>query len=407
MAEMTDLLIVGGGLNGPALGLAAATAGLSAQVIDASPAQLLEAPDFDGRAYAISASSRGMLRALGLWEGLADHAQPMLDIKVSDGQAGQGAAPFHLHFDHREIGVEPMGHMLEDRYLRAALIKAAETAGVAMTFGAAVVTQDIGPSGVTVTLADGSTRTARLLVGADGRTSETAARAGIRRTGWAYDQTSLVTALTVERDHLGCAHQMFFPEGPLAVLPLQGNRVSIVWTEQAERAAQIMSLDDAAYLDVLRPRFGSFLGEITLTGRRYSYPLGLSLAEQLVGDRLVLVGDAAHGIHPLAGQGLNLGLRDVAALAQVLAGAARRGEDIASPLVLERYRRWRQSDIAALALATDGINRVFSNANPLLRAGRVLALGALDALPGPRRALIRAAAGLSGEMPRLLKGEPL
>jgi 2-octaprenyl-6-methoxyphenol hydroxylase len=246
-----------------------------------------------------------------------------------------------------------------------------------------------------------------MLVAADGRGSQVAARAGITRTGWGYRQTSLVAAVEVERDHAGIAHQMFFAEGPLAILPLPDRRVSIVWTEAEARAAALSAGSEEAYLAALRPRFGSFLGEIALAGKRYSYPLGLSLANAIVGERLALVGDAAHGIHPLAGQGLNLGLRDVAALAQVLAEARRRGEDIGAPDVLERYRHWRQFDIAALAATTDAINRVFSNNNPLLRLGRTLALGAIDALPGPRRALIKAAAGVSGDLPLLLQGRSL
>ena len=408
MSEMTDLLIVGGGLNGPALALAAASAGLSARVLDAAPAATHADPGFDGRAYALALTTRRMLSALGIWDGVADHAQPIEDIKVSDGVAGQGAAPFFVHFDHREIAEGPMGHMLEDRWLRRALLDAAAAApGVVVENEAMVTAQEAGPGAVEVTLASGAVRRARLLVGADGRASGTAARAGIARTGWGYGQTSLVAALETERPHNATAHQMFFPEGPLAILPLPGNRVSIVWTESEARAARINEMDDADYMAALRPRFGGFLGEIRLAGARYSYPLSLSLANRLVADRLALVGDAAHGIHPLAGQGLNLGLRDVAALAEVLADAHRRGEDIGGADVLERYRRWRQFDIATLAAATDLINRGFSNANPLLRAGRVLALGAVNAVPALRRGMIRQAAGLGGDLPRLLQGRAI
>jgi len=241
-------------------------------------------------------------------------------------------------------------------------------------------------------------------VAADGRTSAIAQRAGITRTGWAYTQTSLVCAIEHARPHHGIAHQMFLPAGPLAILPLPGNRSSIVWTEERGRAEAISGLDDAGYLAVLRPRFGSFLGEISLVGQRYSFPLGLTLANSLTARRVVLVGDAAHGIHPLAGQGLNLGLRDVAALAQVVVEARRRGEDPGASDVLARYSRWRRFDIAALAAATDGINRIFSNTNPVLRLGRDLALGAINRAPALRRRLIREAAALTGDLPRLLEG---
>ncbi|MEM9793241.1 MAG: UbiH/UbiF/VisC/COQ6 family ubiquinone biosynthesis hydroxylase [Pseudomonadota bacterium] len=408
MDKLTDVLIVGGGLNGPALALALAQAGLTTRILDAAPATQFEDAAFDGRAYALALASRRMLSALDLWDGLAGHAQEILDIKVADGIEGTGSTGAPLHFDHRDIAETEMGHLLEDRFLRKGLLDACAASDAITTENdATVVAQTSGPDSATVTLADGRRHSARLLVAADGRSSPTATRAGITRIGWDYAQTSLVAAVDIEKPHLGVAHQMFFAQGPLAILPLPGNRVSIVWTESNARAAAISALTDTAYLDVLRPRFGSFLGEIALAGQRYSYPLGLTLANRLIAPRLALVGDAAHGIHPLAGQGLNLGLRDVAALAQVLVDATRRGEDIGATDVLERYRRWRQFDIAAVAAATDGINRVFSNNHPLLRAGRAFALGAANALPGLRRAMIRQAAGITGDLPHLMQGRTL
>jgi 2-octaprenyl-6-methoxyphenol hydroxylase len=225
--------------------------------------------------------------------------------------------------------------------------------------------------------------------------------------GWQYGQTALVCAIQHEHAHKGTAHQFFMPSGPLAILPLTGNRASIVWTEKTERAAEIQGLSDEAYLEVLRPRFGDFLGEISLVGERFSYPLGLSLAQDFIGPRVALVGDAAHSVHPIAGQGLNAGLKDVAALAEVLADASRRGEDIGRADVLTRYRQWRRFDTATLAFATDSFNRLFSNDNGILRTIRDLGLGAANALPGLRRGLIREAAGLTGDLPRLAKGQPL
>jgi 2-octaprenyl-6-methoxyphenol hydroxylase len=407
MEHDADILIVGGGLNGPCLALACAQAGLTSVVIDALPEEVRQGDGFDGRSYALAHASVRMLAALGLWEGLAEHAQPILQIKASDGRAGEGAAPFFLHFDSAELEEGPMGHMLEDRYLRRALIDAmAAEPRVTHRPGTTVVGQSTDGA-ARVTLAGGGALTGRLLVGADGRRSGTADRAGIRRTGWAYGQTALVAAIAHEKPHHGIAHQFFMPPGPLAILPLPGARCSIVWSERHADAERLMAADDAAFLDHLRPRFGDFLGDIALAGTRYSYPLSLSIANAFAAERLALVGDAAHGVHPIAGQGLNLGLRDVGALAQVLAEAKRRGEDIAAADVLARYQSWRRFDTAALAMATDGVNRLFSNDNPALRLVRDIGMGAVSAVPGLRRAFMRQAAGLTGDVPLLLQGRPL
>lgn len=404
-----DVLIAGGGLNGPALALALAGAGLRVAVIDARPAPARTEAGFDGRAYALAIASRRLLQAVGVWQALEDRVQPILKIKASDGHAGQGPAPFFLTFDAAEIEEGPMGHMLEDRFLYAAFLDAMAAApGIALWSGETVVAQDAGPAAVSVTLASGRVLSGRVLVGCDGRGSGVAARAGIRRQGWGYGQTALVTAIRHEHDHEACAQQFFMPSGPLAILPLPGgHHSSIVWSERDAAATAIQALDDAGYLAALRPRFGSFLGRIELAGVRFTYPLSLSLAERFVAPRVALVGDAAHGVHPVAGQGLNLGLRDVGALAEVLVHAARRGEDIGSAVVLEEYQRWRRFDSTALALGMDAVNRLFSNDNPVLRLGRDLGLGLVNALPGLRRRFIRQAAGLDGELPRLLQGKPV
>ncbi|KGM87549.1 2-octaprenyl-6-methoxyphenol hydroxylase/2-octaprenyl-3-methyl-6-methoxy-1,4-benzoquinol hydroxylase [Roseovarius mucosus DSM 17069] len=405
MTHDSDLLIVGGGLNGPTLALAAAQAGLSSTVIDALPEPTRKNAAFDGRAYALALASVRLLQNLGIWDRVAEHAQPMLEIKVSDGRAGEGPSPFFLHFDHAEIEEGPMGHMLEDRYLRRALIEAmAEQPLITQVSNDTVTAQESDATGVTVTLASGKTLTGRLLIGADGRSSSTAGRAGIRRTGWGYGQTALVAAIEHELPHHGIAHQFFMPPGPLAILPLPGNVSSIVWSETDATAARFAALPDDEFMEVLRPRFGDFLGAIKLRGARYTYPLSLTVANSFVADRLALIGDAAHGMHPIAGQGLNAGLRDVAALAQVMTEAARRGEDIAAPDVLARYQQWRRFDTATLAMATDLTNRLFSNDNPLLRAARDLGMGALGHMPRLRRGFIREAAGLTGDLPELMKG---
>ncbi|MET4100606.1 2-octaprenyl-6-methoxyphenol hydroxylase [Roseovarius sp. MBR-78] len=404
MDHNSDILIVGGGLNGPALALAAAHAGLSSTVIDALPAPARKEAGFDGRAYALALGSVRLLRNLGVWGRVADHAQPMLEIKVTDGRAGEGPSPFFLHFDHAEIEEGPMGHMLEDRFLRRALIEAMdESPQITQLSGVEVVAQEAGAQGVTLSLASGKSLTGRLLIGADGRGSGTAQRAGIRRTGWGYGQTALVAAIEHAQPHYGIAHQFFMPPGPLAILPLPGNVSSIVWSESDATAARFAALPDADFMEVLRPRFGDFLGDIALRGKRFTYPLSLTVANSFVAERLALVGDAAHGMHPIAGQGLNAGLRDVAALAQVMDEAARRGEDIAAGDVLARYQQWRRFDTATLALSTDLTNRLFSNDNPLLRAARDLGMGAIAHLPGLRRGFIREAAGLTGDLPALMK----
>ncbi|WP_128516069.1 UbiH/UbiF/VisC/COQ6 family ubiquinone biosynthesis hydroxylase [Tabrizicola thermarum] len=406
MERDTDILIAGGGLNGPALALALAQGGFRVTVVDARPAPLRAEAGFDGRAYALAIASVRLLTAIGVWPLVADKAQPMLEIKASDGRAGEGAAPFFLHFDAAEIEEGPVGHMLEDRHLYAAFLAAMrDTPGITLLSGETVVAQEVAPSGVTVSLASGRTLTAGLLVGCDGRGSGVAARAGIRRVGWGYGQTALVTAIRHEKDHHGVAQQFFMPSGPLAILPLKGgHHSSIVWSETDANAAAIQALPDAEYLEALRPRFGDFLGEISLAGERFTYPLSLSLAERFIAPRVALVGDAAHGVHPIAGQGLNLGLRDVAALAEVLILARRRGEDPGSPTSLEEYQRWRRFDATALALGMDTVNRVFSSDNPLLRLGRDLGMGVVSALPSLRRGFMRQAAGLSGELPKLLTG---
>lgn len=409
MARDCDVLIVGGGLNGPVLALALAQGGISSIVVDSRSVEIRAEPAFDGRAYALALASRRMLGALGLWSGLGTRAQPIEEIRISDGRAGEGPlSPFFLHFEGAEIDEGPMGHMLEDRYLRNALLDAvSRSPHIAHRSGETATGQEAAAGEVRVTLSGGETLSGNVLVGCDGRGSLVAARAGIMRRERDYGQTALVSAVAHERPHHGVAHQFFMPEGPLAILPLPENRSSIVWTETRARAEAIAALGPAGYLEALRPRFGDFLGEIRLEGARYGYPLGLSLAERITGPRLALVGDAAHGIHPLAGQGLNLGLRDVASLAEVLVAARRRGQDLGAADVLESYARWRRFDIALLAAATDGLNRLFSNDNPVLRLGRDLGLGLVNRMPALRRRLIGEAAGLAGDLPLLLRGQRL
>ncbi len=402
----TDIVVAGGGLNGLTMALALRAGGFDVTLVDPAPQKTRANAKFDGRSYALAIASKHVLSALGVWKTLDDIC-PILGIKVTDGRAGEAPSPLMLAFDHAEIEEGPMGYMVEDRKLRPALLAAAKASGIVQIDNDSVAGEASDAAGTTVTLASGKTLRAQLLVACDGKTSAIAARAGIRRTGWSYNQSALVCAIGHEAPHDGIAHQYFMPPGPLAILPLTGNRSSIVWSETTARAAEIQAMSDAEYLAELRPRFGSFLGDISLAGDRFSFPLSLSLADRFIGDRLALVGDAAHVVHPIAGQGLNAGLKDVAALAEVLADARRRGEDIGRADVLERYQRWRRFDTAALAVATDGFNRLFSNDNSLLRAMRDIGLAATNAFPGMRRGLIREAAGLTGDLPRLARGQPL
>ncbi len=404
----SDILIIGGGLSGPILAIALAQTGHDVTVIDALDEKVRKNAAFDGRSYAVALTSQRLLDGIGVWDSIAERTQPILEIKVSDGRAGQGPSPFFMHFDHAEIEEGPMGHMVQDRHLRRALLDAmSETPGVTHLAGETVTSQHIGAGGASVTLASGKTLTGRMVVGADGRGSGTATRAGIKRTGWGYEQTALVCAIAHEQPHHGVAHQFFMPSGPLAILPLPGNVSSIVWSETAQNATAFEALPDDDYLTMLRPRFGDFLGEISLAGKRFSYPLSLSLATHLVAERVALIGDAAHGVHPIAGQGLNAGMRDIAALAEVITDATRRGEDLGSAAVLARYEQWRRFDNTALAVATDSFNKLFSNDNALVRGVRDIGMGVINALPGLRRSFIREAAGLTGDLPRLMKGQSL
>lgn len=404
----TPILIVGGGLSGATLALALARNGLSVTLIDGLSAKARTSTRFDGRSYALALASKRMLQALELWTDLAPKIEPILEVKASDGRVGEGPSPFLLHFDHAEIEEGPMGFMCEDRYLRRVLLKAVKVQDNIETMsGVPVVSQKVDADGVTLTLSDGTDLRGCLVIGCDGHGSRVAARAGIKRMGWQYGQCGLVCAIIHERPHRGIAHQFFMPPGPLAILPLSGNRSSVVWTETEEQAVRISALPETEYLTVLQPRFGDFLGKIRLTGDRFTYPLHLSIAQRFISRRLALVGDAAHGIHPIAGQGLNLGLRDVGALAQVLVEAHRRGEDIARDEVLMRYERWRRFDVAVLAMATDGFNRLFSNDNAFLRPLRDIGMGLVGSFPAMRRRLIRQAAGLTGDLPHLMQGRAI
>ena len=401
-----DIAIIGGGLNGTALALALGSTGFSVTLFDAAPQTTRSDDTFDGRATAIAAGSRNMLRALGVWERLGEDAQPIHDILVTDGRVSEGAGTSFLHFDHTEVGDEPFGHLVENRHIRRALFEAIfEQSTVEHRHPVRVRSLDRSAAMATLALEDGSTAMARLAIACDGRSSPTAQAAGIRYTGWDYPQKGLVCTVEHAEPHGGVAHEYFLPSGPFAILPLTGNRSSLVWTEKTAVAEAAMGLDDAGFEGEVVRRFGQFLGDVKVTGPRWSYPLSLSLAYEYCAPRLALVGDAAHGVHPIAGQGLNLGFKDAAALTQILVEAARRGEDIGALDVLKRYERWRRFDNTAMGLGMDAINRLFSNDLTPVRALRGMGLDIVNRMGPARRFFMRQAAGLSGEMPRLLQGK--
>ena len=403
MSNTSDIVIAGGGLVGSALAHAIALDGHDVTLVDAIPVKNKVNASFDGRAYALALGSTKMLEATGIWDRIKDKAQPILEIKVSQGHSGCGPTSLPLHFDHAEIEEGPMGYIIEARHLIMAFSKATKEAGSIELINDEIVSQQADDKCMTLGLASGGRATCKLLVGCDGKKSGTATRAGINRVGWDYRQTALVASIKHDLPHHGIAHQFFMPPGPLAILPLPGNISSIVWSESQTTAEQFSGLSDRDFIEVLKPRFGDFLGDIRLKGKRFSYPLSLSIADRIVSERVALAGDAAHAIHPLAGQGLNIGLRDVATLAEVLSHAKRRGEDISSPAVLARYQQQRSFENLRMAIATDVINKLFSNDVLPLRIIRNIGMGMVGRMPMLRREIIREAAGLGGGLPYLMR----
>jgi 2-octaprenyl-6-methoxyphenol hydroxylase len=402
----TDVLIAGGGFAGLTLAIALRQAlGPSFSVTVADPA-LGASRAADERASAIVASVRRLFETIGVWASVAGEAQPILDMVVTDSRLGDAVRPVFLTFAGEVEPGEPFAHMIENRHLIAALTEKAKELGVALN-PSAVASVGAEAGRATVAVRDGSALRARLVAAADGARSQIREGAGIATHGRNYDQSAIVTTVGHERDHCGRAEEHFLPAGPFAILPLKGNRSSIVWTEKTPEAARIVALPDDGFHAELEQRFKLQLGDITAIGARRTHPLGFFIACSFIADRIALVGDAAHVIHPIAGQGLNMGLKDVAALAEVVVDAARLGLDPGSATVLERYQRWRRFDTVAMGIATDGLNRLFSNHSDLLRAARDIGLGLVDRVPNLKRLFIREAAGLVGDVPKLLRGELL
>ena len=406
MTSERSIIIGGGGFAGLALAIALRQ-GLGSQtpIIVADPA-LATRPSRDPRATAIVAACRRLFEVIGAWDGVAAKAQPILDMVITDSKLEDATRPVFLTFGGDVAPGEPFAHMVENGDLIESLTRCAEAAKIDLR-ATAVTSYDARPDGITVTLGDGTVIEGALLVAADGARSKLRERAGIVTHGWDYNQSGIVVTVGHERDHEGRAEEHFMPAGPFASLPLTGKRSSLVWTESRAEAARIVALGDEEFHSELEQRFGLHLGEIKALEKPRAFPLTYFVARSFIGERLALIGDAAHVIHPIAGQGLNLGLKDVAALAEVIVDAARLGIDVGQADVLERYQRWRRFDTMAMGLATNTLNFLFSNTSTLLRSLRDIGLGLVDRAPPLKNILIRQAAGLSGDVPRLLRGETL
>jgi len=404
-----DVLVSGGGLAGGTLSLALAQSGFTVATIDReNPAEWTDR-GFDGRASAIALSSQRVLEGVGIWGVIHEETAPIEDIRVADGHS-----PLFLHYDHTELGEEPFGYMVENRSIRKALnVLVPRTEGLTYYAPNEMTALERTAEGAFATLADGTRLQADLVVVCEGRQSPTRDQAGIRITKWDYKQAGIVCTVEHERPHGFCAQEHFLPSGPFAILPLPGTaekpgcRSSIVWTERADLWPLMMELDDDDFMEELELRFGDFLGEIEVVGPRFAYPLSLQYAERYTDTRLALVADSAHGMHPIAGQGLNMGLRDVAALAEVLVNAKRSGQDIGSAAALENYGRWRRFDNALMLAVTDALVKLFSNDIEPIRVARDIGMAAVNQMPDLKRFFMRHAMGTVGELPKLMRGEPL
>lgn len=404
-----NFLIGGGGYVGLSLAVALKQSDpdLEIMVVDARAGKPAPGKG-DERASAIAASARRLLTVLGVFDDLADQAQPIRDMIVTDSRTGDAVRPVFLSFDGEIEPGEPFAHMVPNAHLVATLQDRAEALGVRLKAPCRITGFEETGAGMQVALSDdqGSVN-ADLLVAADGVRSGLREQAGIRTVSWQYRQKAIVTTLAHTEPHHGRAEEHFLPAGPLALLPLTGNRSSLVWTENPQRADRLIAEDEELFLMELESRTGFHLGRFSLAGPRQAYPLGLMLVREFVRPRFALAGDAAHGIHPIAGQGLNMGFRDVAALTEVVIEARRLGLDIAGPDVLQRYQQWRRFDTWQMGAVTDSLNRLFSNDNRLLRGIRDLGLGLVDRMPSLKSAFIREAAGITGQTPKLMLGEPI
>ena len=406
-----EICIVGAGPVGATLAATLAAAGVRTAVVDAAPLPPMELPDFDGRAYAIALTSKRLLAAAGVWDRLPEDPCPILGIRVADGRPGEPASPLALHFDHADVGQEPFGWMVEARALRVALNARLPHLPHLSVFAPARAEVERGPEGAVLRLSDGQEIRARLVVGAEGRNSPLRRQAGIPAARLDYHCMGIVGAIAHEKPHHNVALEQFLPHGPFAQLPMHGipghpHVSAIVWTERTAIAKAALAMDDAAYGRQIAARLGDHLGAVMPIGRRWSYPLTAMHAARYTAERLALVGDAAHGIHPIAGQGLNLGFRDVAALAELVIAAVNAGEDPGEPGLLARYQAARRPDSLVMLGATHVLERLFTSRLPPVRIARRLGIAAVDRLPALKRFFASRAMGLGGAT-GLLAGQPL
>ncbi|MDI7862387.1 ubiquinone biosynthesis hydroxylase [Rhizobiaceae bacterium n13] len=404
---MMDMLVVGGGYVGLSAAVAVKQAAphLEIAVIEAAPK---EAWKRDGRASAIIAAAAQMLEVLGVWDTILPEAQPITRMIITDSKVSDPVRPVFLTFDGAVADGKPFAHMVPNVVMVGALLEQAARLGIEIRNGVSATSFRSGDTNVALGLSDGSTMEARLLVACDGVRSKLRDMAGIKTVSWDYGQSGIVTTVEHERPHEGTAEEHFLPAGPFATLPLKGNRSSLVWTERTDDANRLVAANDLVFEEELERRFGHKLGTLKVVGDRRAFPLGLTLARAFVAPRFALAGDAAHGIHPISGQGLNLGFKDVAALAETIVEADRLGLDIGSLNTLERYETWRRFDTFRMGVTTDVLNRLFSNDFGPIRAVRDIGLGLVDRLPGLKSYFIGQAAGTSqGGNPRLLEGQAI
>lgn len=399
MADLAvDVCVVGAGPVGGTLACRLAAGGVRVAVIDRAALPPMEHPDFDGRAYAVAAGSRRLLEAAGLWDALPQAPSPILDIRVSDGRVGQRASSLFLHFDHQDVGDQPFGWMVEARALRVALNTHMHRMAGLVVHAPAEADVTRRADGAVVQVSDGPAIACRLVVAAEGRGSPLREQAGIPVTRVPYRQRGIVSAVAHERPHHNTALEHFLPGGPFAQLPMGPTEgaphvSAVVWTERTAAADRVIALDDAAFGREVARRLGGHLGAVRPIGRRWIYPLSAMHAQRYVDTRLALVGDAAHGIHPIAGQGLNLGFRDVMALSELVIAAVQEGADPGAATLLAQYQRRRRPDNLLMLAATDVLDRLFSTDNPLLRAARDLGIAGVHRMPGLKRMFMRQAMG--------------